>query len=329
MAERLRWVDSLKGWLMLLVVAGHSIQAVLGDETSGSHTWNLIYSFHMPAFMAVSGWLSCRPGREPVGERQYVSRRARQLLVPYLLWSLLILVLRRDVSGQSLASIALSPDMFFWFLWALFFIYLLFRLTLSISRRLHVSATAALAVCGMLLMGMMVVADFHVFGFRYIAYYYLFYVLGYILHRHPLHIRNHAVIGILAVLWAVLAWFWNMHGLPSWFPAVPYVPATLLSYAYRGLTATVAIVLLMELAPRLLDCSDLMIWMGRHSLGIYTAHITFIEVVMMSGAMECLPRQPAVRELLLFLSALAFSLAAVWLLQRNRTLKALLLGIIS
>lgn len=67
------------------------------------------------------------------------------------------------------------------------------------------------------------------------------------------------------------------------------------------------------------------------SLDDHTLYFTeaFCEVVMMSGAMECLPRQPAVRELLLFLSALAFSLAAVWLLQRNRTLKALLLGIIS
>jgi fucose 4-O-acetylase-like acetyltransferase len=58
--ERLIWADSLKGWLMILVIVGHVIQGVLSDSFASNHVWNLIYSFHMPAFMAVSGWLSFR-----------------------------------------------------------------------------------------------------------------------------------------------------------------------------------------------------------------------------------------------------------------------------
>ena len=56
--ERLIWADSLKGWLILLVILGHAIQSTLGANCDNSHLWNLIYSFHMPAFMAVSGWLT-------------------------------------------------------------------------------------------------------------------------------------------------------------------------------------------------------------------------------------------------------------------------------
>lgn len=58
--ERLIWADSLKGWLILLVILGHAIQSTLGANCDNSHLWNLIYSFHMPAFMAVSGWLAFR-----------------------------------------------------------------------------------------------------------------------------------------------------------------------------------------------------------------------------------------------------------------------------
>ena len=58
--ERLVWADSLKGWLMILVIIGHAIQSVMTDDFASSHVWNLIYSFHMPAFMAVSGWLAYR-----------------------------------------------------------------------------------------------------------------------------------------------------------------------------------------------------------------------------------------------------------------------------
>ena len=51
---RLLWADSLKGWLMLLVILGHAIQTVMPEACYQSHIWNLIYSFPMPAFMAVS-----------------------------------------------------------------------------------------------------------------------------------------------------------------------------------------------------------------------------------------------------------------------------------
>ena len=58
--QRLIWADSLKGWLMLLVILGHVISAASGVNCPDSHVWNMMYSFHMPAFMMVSGWLACR-----------------------------------------------------------------------------------------------------------------------------------------------------------------------------------------------------------------------------------------------------------------------------
>lgn len=52
---RLSWVDAYKGILILLVVLGHSIQYRLGDGCFNNTLWNVIYSFHMPCFFAVSG----------------------------------------------------------------------------------------------------------------------------------------------------------------------------------------------------------------------------------------------------------------------------------
>ena len=59
---RLIWADSLKGLLMLLVIIGHAIQSTEKGACEYNHAWNHIYSFHMPAFMAISGWLAYRPG---------------------------------------------------------------------------------------------------------------------------------------------------------------------------------------------------------------------------------------------------------------------------
>ena len=60
--KRLIWADSLKGWLIMLVVLGHAIQGAMGTACDTNHLWNMIYSFHMPGFMAVSGFLTFRVG---------------------------------------------------------------------------------------------------------------------------------------------------------------------------------------------------------------------------------------------------------------------------
>lgn len=57
---RIIWADSLKGMLIILVVLGHAIQCVLLEDCEKNHLWNLIYSFYMPAFMAISGILLTR-----------------------------------------------------------------------------------------------------------------------------------------------------------------------------------------------------------------------------------------------------------------------------
>lgn len=61
--QRLVWADSLKGWLMVLVVLGHAIQCVEPEGCFDNRVWNIIYSFHMPAFMAISGWFAFRSAK--------------------------------------------------------------------------------------------------------------------------------------------------------------------------------------------------------------------------------------------------------------------------
>lgn len=56
LVKRQIWADSLKGILILLVVLGHAIQGVLSETADSNHIYNLIYSFHMPAFFAISGF---------------------------------------------------------------------------------------------------------------------------------------------------------------------------------------------------------------------------------------------------------------------------------
>lgn len=59
--KRINWLLILQGWAMLWVVIGH---APLGDPGAGpaweTALYRIAYSFHMPLFMLVSGWLFYR-----------------------------------------------------------------------------------------------------------------------------------------------------------------------------------------------------------------------------------------------------------------------------
>lgn len=329
---RLVWADSLKGWLILLVVLGHALQWALGEDgMNNSHLWNWIYSFHMPAFMAVSGWLAYRPGRKTQPAGQLILRRAMQLLVPYFCWSVISTIVHRHQLTSALRNYVLKPDIYFWFLWVLFFIYLLFILVEVASKRFNLNHTVVLLSTALGLVGIMVVTEFRLFGFQYISYYFMFFTFGFLIHQYPLlQTRRMAMLLPCAILWLLLAWWWKMHDLPAWIPALPGVPSSLLSYSYRSITALAAIFFLLNATPLLLDSSrfpnNFAPTLGQWSLGIYTAHLTFITLLRKTLKAWCPSIPDWVFVLLLFFMALAISLAIVWLVMRNKHTARWLMG---
>ena len=79
------WIDAWKGWLILLVVVGHAAGAVCHmvegvDRQVCRGVYFLIYSYHMPAFFFVSGWLW-----RDMGFADFIRKRTRRLLIPYFL----------------------------------------------------------------------------------------------------------------------------------------------------------------------------------------------------------------------------------------------------
>ena len=81
MTHRLHYIDNLKGVLILLVVLGHCIQCTDLDFDHNA-VFRYIYSFHMPLFMCVSGFVSYKPDIK----WQTVQKRFRQLIIPFLAW---------------------------------------------------------------------------------------------------------------------------------------------------------------------------------------------------------------------------------------------------
>ncbi|WP_208829694.1 nodulation factor fucose acetyltransferase NolL [Bradyrhizobium neotropicale] len=128
-------LDFAKGVLIILVIVGHLIQYVVyrGEGFWESPCFKWIYMFHMPLFMAISGYLSWRALLRKSFTRA-VGDRALQLLVPMLFWYALLetakLVLFDPSSSGPSSVLQFLTDSAgtYWFIWAAFVSFLLVKI---------------------------------------------------------------------------------------------------------------------------------------------------------------------------------------------------------
>lgn len=331
MKERLIWLDSLKGWLILIVILGHAIQYCLFESLDTNYWWNLIYSFHMPAFMAASGFVNYRSTKNGKCILTLCKRRSLQLLVPYLLWSLAKWSFLQEHTIEGLVNIAIKPDGYFWFLWVLWVISITFIVGEFISQRLKLKQELTIVSIALILVSIMVALNFRMFGFQFIAYYFMFYAFGYYCNSYRnLLTSSKVTMVVLFAIWLVLGSFWNMHELPFFLKEVPYVPAPLLQYSYRFTTAFVAIYLIFSIAPLLLHKSNKLnkniVHLGQISLGIYVVHLSLI-IPLSPWLVNMLPEIPMPIVILLsFVITSILSVIIVELLNKNKFTSKYLLG---
>jgi len=116
--KKINWLLILQGWAMLWVVIGH---AFLGKPGEGPEWENVLfhfaYSFHMPLFMLVSGWLFYLTRLKPVDPTwggqiwtypAILRDKALRLLLPGLVFSIISLAVKIAFPGEMSRQAVLS-----------------------------------------------------------------------------------------------------------------------------------------------------------------------------------------------------------------------------
>lgn len=112
---------------------------------------SVIYSFHMPLFFFISGMLVEHSARKPAGA--FLADKARTVLYPYVLWSLLDAGVAAAASPWTNRSVSLlevaqalpyQPYAHFWFLYVLGMSLLAFMLLYKLGVGVRIIAAAAL-----------------------------------------------------------------------------------------------------------------------------------------------------------------------------------------
>lgn len=173
MKEHIKWIDCVKVEACILVVIGHFYQSmvvsgILPDNTIYNWFINTIYCFHVQLFFICSGFLYQRYSKVNNMSTwiKNVKKKLLALGIPYLTFTTATWLLKHVFSGAvnnelqtGLAeTIFLKPTAPYWFLYALFFIFLI---TPTFSN-------AKMAVC--YLIGAIVGKCFFLSGGRYEIY---------------------------------------------------------------------------------------------------------------------------------------------------------------
>lgn len=101
-------------WGITLVVMGHSgfTNDIIAANLSGLHAW--IYSFHMPLFFFISGYLYSLTNKNfsIIDRPKFIRKKFDRLLIPYIALGCVVFVIKYAFSNLSSASRDFSLESF-------------------------------------------------------------------------------------------------------------------------------------------------------------------------------------------------------------------------
>ncbi|AIE59434.1 acyltransferase family protein [Bacillus methanolicus] len=140
MKQRNYYFDNAKFILIFFVVFGHLLRSFIENNETIYTIYKVIYTFHMPAFIVVSGFFA-----KGFYQKGYVKKIAKKLILPYMTFQIIYSIFYYFLYEQSeLKMDPFDPHWSLWFLISLFFWNIM--LLLFAKYKAAVSITAALII---------------------------------------------------------------------------------------------------------------------------------------------------------------------------------------
>ncbi len=270
---RIKYIDSLKGFAIICVVLGHIALGYTGAASypgnlSFWHTIeNIIYSFHMPLFFAISGFVYYKAYFKSDGKTKYrkLFIQVLNLVAIYIVFVIGFTLIKipfnsfaNEKSGlDDILWMWLNPVGVYWYLYVLVELYLLF----AVPKASKMPAWLTLLVClAFAIAGCYISAPFALSNLMYYAF---FFAAGFVSARGvrilsclPAALSGLFTAAILSIV------FWDANEL-------------LKDIKYVNIAVSAGLVLALWYLFEHLDVlgsNRLLQYLGKHSLEIYVTH---------------------------------------------------------
>jgi fucose 4-O-acetylase-like acetyltransferase len=298
------FLDIAKGLAIILVVIGHVIQG--SSEKFDDLLWfRVIYSFHMPLFVFLSGAVTAITFRsdsiqDGIGSsleraKTKISKAVVRLLLPFLAWCVINQLIYHH-SDSVISALILAfrrPDTALWFLLAIFYCIVLtslFEILFSVInllfKKMGLEEVSKLLCDGRIQIILMILIWWAIrehtprgAGFSLIRPYFIYYLLG---------VGFYKYVYLQLSTWKYLpAWIIFIGLIPFWsrttadnINGLTLIP-TGLTYFYAGLVALSGSLVILSVAKSISETKikpirNFLILSGQLSLGIYAIHYFFL-----------------------------------------------------
>ena len=298
------FLDIAKGLAIILVVIGHVIQG--SSEKFDDLLWfRVIYSFHMPLFVFLSGAVAAIAFRadsiqDGIGSslgraKTKISKAAVRLLLPFVAWCVINqLIYHHSESVISALILAFRrPDTALWFLLAIFYCIVLtslFEILFSALNLLFQKAelkTVSKLLCdGKIQIILMILIWWAIrehtprgAGFSLIRPYFIYYLLGLGFYKYVyLQLSTWKYLPAWIIFIGLIP-FWSRTALDN-IDGLTLIP-TGFTYFYAGLVALSGSLVILSVAKwisetKIKPIRNFLILSGQLSLGIYAIHYFFL-----------------------------------------------------
>ncbi|WP_442599266.1 acyltransferase family protein [Neobacillus sp. D3-1R] len=117
MKHREYYFDNAKFILIFFVVFGHFIRPLIEDNELALAIYKVIYTFHMPAFILISGFFA-----KGIQQQGYIQKITKKLIYPYIIFQVIYSIYYFYLYSKSDLSINFfQPHWSLWFLISLLF----------------------------------------------------------------------------------------------------------------------------------------------------------------------------------------------------------------
>jgi len=293
-------LDNAKYFLIFLVVFGHLIEPLIKDQEIIKIIYMFIYSFHMPAFVVISGMLS-----KADLQNTQVLKMIKSILIPLIAFTILYETFDLIVEGTiSHYTINLRPYWILWFLYSLFIWKLFLPIILNFKLSVLIVFFLALGAGYFESIG-------YFLGLSRTIYFFPFFILGYkltpkvLIEIKEIFNSNFGTILLLLTLLLNLSFFSFFYEMQhEWlYGSFSYSKLGTEGLAASGMrilfygVSTFATVSVLLLIP---NGKNKHLIGGENSLYVYVWHGFFIKALSDLGAIYAIGELPIVVSLIIF-----------------------------
>lgn len=322
--KRLQYVDIMRGIAITLVTTGHLLQ--FNGFPTNNPVFEFIYSFHMPLFFAISGYITHKVTQIEKTQLlfKYFKRKTIAIALPFFVWTFFVnkYVLRESLEPLDLNYIKVSllqPGL--WFLKTLYLILIIYGfynfIWYKLKEKNELIKTGTASIISLFLFVFIFILRIESLNFLMYAFMFMGGVMVSSFNKIEDLIQKDYIIAINCIAFFVLSTLWNINGSTK-------------DDLLKIIISVLSFIILYNFAKRYnfyRPLNSLFQLFGKESLSIYLIQFHLCAIIDKQEINTII--SPLILFILMFPVAMAINLICCWCsfaIKNNKYLALILLG---